>query len=739
MLQPDHTNTLFQLAADLVNHTSQHLFLTGKAGTGKTTFLKHIKEHTQKNAVIIAPTGVAAINAGGVTMHSFFQLPFGPFVPGILRRENVIGFAEVTDKNALFKNIHFSSDKRQLLQELELLIIDEVSMLRCDMLDAIDAILRHFRKQPQLPYGGVQVVYIGDLFQLPPVIAAEEWKILQEYYESPFFFSAKVVAEATPLYIELKKIYRQSEEQFIGILNRIRNNQPTKTDFDILNSRYSPHFTSQEAAHYITLTTHNKKADAINTAELNKLPGKSHTFKAIIKDDFSDKALPTDAELQLKAGAQVMFIKNDSGSGRRYFNGKIATVKSIAGDEIIVSFGEGEDDLQLEKETWKNIRYIYNKENDEIDEEELGSFTQYPIRLAWAITIHKSQGLTFEKAIIDAGSSFAAGQVYVALSRCTSLDGMVLKSKIFSAGSATDKRVLSFAQREVDVPQLEEVLEKEKYTFWATTLMKTFDWTKLIKILEHWVSTIPGKKLSDVEGALQLAHGLLGKAIEQAGVAQKFKIQLEKILQHTLQTGDTAQLKQRMEKAVSYFAQSITTGLLEPLQQHLSSLQYASKLKKYKEEVLLIESFIWQQLQRLLYTKYGDVTFCADPSFYNRYSPSKEKGVKKEKETKPEKGTSQRDTLQLFKEGKTIDEIAVLRNLAISTVEGHLAYFVRNGELSIDQLVEGEKITAILKVIDEVGSESIGRIKSRLGEEFEFGEIRAVLNHKARMAEVSIA
>lgn len=327
------------------------------------------------------------------------------------------------------------------------MIIDEVSMVRCDMLDAIDTILRHFRRQPMLPFGGVQVVYIGDLFQLPPVIPQQEWNILQNYYESPFFFQAKVIKEVPPLYIELKKIYRQNEQYFIDILNRVRNNVPEAADLQELNKRYNPSFNPPAGEKFITLTTHNYKADVINAAALKKLTGKLHVFRAEIKGEFSDKALPTDLNLQLKEGAQVMFIKNDSGNERRYYNGKLAIVKKVTNDEILVSFNNGEEDLKMEKETWKNIRYSYNKENDHIEEEELGSFVQYPIRLAWAITIHKSQGLTFEKAVIDAGASFAAGQVYVALSRCTSLAGLVLHSRVSPGAIATDERVIAFAQK----------------------------------------------------------------------------------------------------------------------------------------------------------------------------------------------------------------------------------------------------------------------------------------------------
>jgi hypothetical protein len=728
MHAPDSTNTIFQLAIDLVNSTSQHIFLTGKAGTGKTTFLRHIKADTPKNTVVVAPTGVAAINAGGVTMHSFFQLPLGGFVPGTLRRDNFIGYVDMTDRHSLFKNIHFNANKREMLEELELLIIDEVSMMRCDMLDAIDTILRHFRKAPHVPFGGVQVLYIGDLFQLPPVISNEEWKVLQEHYDSPFFFSAKVIAEAPPVYVELKKIYRQSEQQFINVLNNVRDNKVTSDDFTLLHSRYLPHFSTTGEEPYITITTHNRKAEAINAEELAKLPGKLYQFKAEVKDDFSEKALPTDLVLQLKEGAQVMFIKNDSGNERRYFNGKLATVSKIRNDEITVSFTDGSEDLVIEKETWKNIRYVYNKENDDIDEEELGSFTQYPIRLAWAITVHKSQGLTFERAVIDAGSSFAAGQVYVALSRCTSIDGMVLRSRLSPAAIATDRRIIEFAQRESDTASLEAILEKEKYAYWSSSLLKLFDWSKLVSTLYYWTQLIPQKKLPDVDGSLRMAQAVLTVARDGSTTAQKYRQQLARILDHVHQTRDTALLKERMEKAIDYFGKLLAEDMLAPIQAHLKELEHSSKIKKYKEEVVIIESFVWQQLQKLVTASYGELRFFSDFSRFQKYNPE-EKTTTKLTKNKVEKGASLLATLELFREGKSIAEIAAVRNLAVSTVEGHLAQFVKEGKLEITQLVAEERVAAILKVIDVVGSEGLGAIKYRLGDDYSYSEIRAVLNH----------
>lgn len=716
-MQHDSTNTLFSLAADLVNYTSRPVFLTGKAGTGKTTFLKYIKETTKKNTVVVAPTGVAAINAGGVTMHSFFQLPFGPFVPASLNNYNAGN--QATDKHSLFKNIFFTGSKRELLQELELLIIDEVSMVRCDMLDAMDTILRHFRKQYNIPFGGVQVVYIGDMFQLPPVIPQHEWNILQEHYNSPFFFDAHVLKESPPLYIELKKIYRQNEQHFIDILNRIRNNVPEREDLEALNDRYDPSFNPSAAEKFITLTTHNRKADVINEAELKKLPGKLHAFAAEITGEFSDKALPTEFNLQLKEGAQVMFIKNDSGTERRYYNGKLAIIKKISGEEITVSFDEGED-VKLEKEEWKNIRYNYNKEKNDIEEEELGSFKQYPIRLAWAITIHKSQGLTFERAVIDAGSSFAAGQVYVALSRCTSLEGLVLHSRIFPHAISTDRRVLEFARREEDDERLQALLREEKEKFQADMLVKTFNWSKVLSALHEWKQTIAGKKLPDTDAVLSLCNELIKKAAEQANVAGKFQTQLLQIFQ----TKDKDLLQQRVNKAVLYFAKALVDEIVLPLQAHIGSLRFASKVTKYVKELRLYEAVILQQLEKLNKIVFADLVFVQ----YEAPSVKPQPEMVKSKKEKPARGASHRDTLTLYREGKSLEEIASLRNLAMSTIESHLSSFIYTGELQLEELVPAARSQAILSVIDEAGMTAT-TIKHRLSDDYSYGEIRAVMNY----------
>ena len=727
MFTPDNDNPIFKIASDFVNHTDRSVFLTGKAGSGKTTFLKYIVGHTKKNAVVVAPTGVAAINAGGVTMHSFFQLPFGPFISGTQRRFNGV---EVSDVYSLFKNIKFSAEKRELLRELELLIIDEVSMVRCDMLDAMDAILRHFRKIPDKPFGGVQVLYIGDLFQLPPVAKTEEWEILKDYYESPFFFHSQVVLNSPPLYIELKKIYRQNDEQFIALLNRVRNNQLVKEDLQLLDSKFDNKFSPSASDNYITLCTHNYKADAVNAAELAKLKGALYRFRGSIEGDFSEKALPTEMELHLKEGAQVIFIKNDSDPQKRYYNGKIAVIKSLKEDEIKVQFPDNGQELKIERESWRNIRYAFDREKEAVQEEEIGSFKQFPLRLAWAITIHKSQGLTFQKAILDAGSSFAAGQVYVALSRCTSLEGVVLHSRIQAESISTDNRVIAFARKENDTHELEQLLKFEQQKFWADQLLQAFDFKKLIVVLENFIEVLPGKILPDFKAAQTLGNMLHTKAKEKQEIAQKFQSELNKLLNEVL-LGGTTLLEERVKKAIIYFSSFIKDEMLLPLTQHEKSLGKATKVKKYLKLVSDIKYAITIQLDILREARYGDLEFNPfSEKEKNEIIDVKKSTIKKEK---TEKGSSLKETLVFYRSGKGIEEIAKARRLAYTTVEGHLALLVKSGELDIHELMNAERLDVIMHVINETEGISMMQVKQKLGEDYSYGEVRAVINYNAIM------
>ena len=454
-------NEMFDLAYRFVTETNENIFLTGKAGTGKTTFLKYLKENSTKNILIAAPTGVAAINAGGVTLHSLFQLPFQPFIP------------TKNNKEDLLAKIKHNKQRQQLLRKMELLVIDEISMVRGDVMDAIDTILKNVRKNYGLPFGGVQLLCIGDLYQLPPVAQNHEWVVLSEYYQSPFFFDSLAIKEQSPLLIELTKIYRQKEESFITLLNKVRNNQMNTDDFEDLNVRFDPNFSPDKEDKYITLTSHNKQADQINEQELYKLNTVKFIYKAIIEDEFPENMYPVEFELNLKEGAQVMFLKNDVVQ-RRYYNGKIGVIKSLAKDCVLVDC----DGIEIEVgiETWDNSRYNINRADGKLEQETMGTFTQYPLRLAWAITIHKSQGLTFEKVMIDASAAFSSGQVYVALSRCSSLAGIVLLSKIPSSAIHSNENIIigqkilsysgSLADRFVGARQLYTLqLLEEIFTF----------------------------------------------------------------------------------------------------------------------------------------------------------------------------------------------------------------------------------------------------------------------------------
>ncbi len=424
-------NEVFDLAYRFVTETNENIFLTGKAGTGKTTFLKYLKENSTKNIVVAAPTGVAAINAGGVTLHSLFQLPFHPFLP------------TKNNKEELLAKIRYNGQRQQLLRKMDLLVIDEISMVRCDVMDAIDAILKHTRRNYHLPFGGVQLLCIGDLHQLPPVAQNKEWNILNEYYESPFFFDSLAIKEQSPLLIELNKIYRQKEESFVNLLNKVRNNHMDADDFEDLHLRFDPHFNPPAEEKYITLTSHNNQADQINQQQLYKLNTATFSYNAIVENEFPENMYPVDFELSLKEGAQVMFLKNDL-IQKRYYNGKIGVIKKLTKEKIIVDCDDNEIEVGLE--TWENSRYTLNRADGKLEQETMGSFTQYPLRLAWAITIHKSQGLTFEKVMIDAGAAFSSGQVYVALSRCTSLSGIVLLSKIAAAAIHSNENVIKGQQ-----------------------------------------------------------------------------------------------------------------------------------------------------------------------------------------------------------------------------------------------------------------------------------------------------
>jgi hypothetical protein len=503
----DKENVEFNNAAEFIRHTDKLVYLTGKAGTGKTTFLKYIKDTTNKNTVILAPTGVAAINAGGVTIHSFFQIPFGPFVPDDSRLRTTATATGTENRETIYTTFRYREDKREIIENLELLIIDEISMVRADMLDVIDRILKVFRKKPYLPFGGVQVILIGDTFQLPPIADNEQWSILSQFYKTPFFFSSKIIEQNTPLYIELKKIYRQNEQEFIDLLNRVRVSQVNASDLSVLNAKYNPTF-SGNGSDYIILATHNNIVNETNLTKLNQLTTELFTYEANVTGTFPDKHKPTDHYLKLKVGAQIMFIKNDTGEYKRYYNGKVGKIKELEEASISVVFDD-ESEVEIERAVWNNIQYSYNREQKKIVEEIVGTFEQFPIRLAWAITVHKSQGLTFEKVIADLGRAFAPGQVYVALSRCTSFSGLMLKTQLTSYAIKTDPRVIEFAQNETPGTLITEQLNTGKADFYYKKareyfgkgeIKSAFDFFKRALKFRNDIETDSFKKFIGVQG-----------------------------------------------------------------------------------------------------------------------------------------------------------------------------------------------------------------------------------------------
>ena len=742
MQNPDASNEIFRIAAELTKYTSKNIFLTGKAGTGKTTFLRYIRQNTRKNLAVVAPTGVAAINAGGVTMHSFFQLPFEPFIPV---KKAFSGNMHIVDKHNIFSKIQLNSQKRDVMEELELLIIDEVSMMRCDKLDTIDTILRGIRKK-NIPFGGVQVLFIGDMYQLPPVAPDADWNILKDYYMSPFFFDAHVIKEIDLVYVELKKMYRQKQQSFIDLLNNVRNNTVTEFDFELLHSRYRPIYELENTEKAITITTHNYKADKINNYELNKLPGAEFVFKGNIEGDFSDKSLPTEVNLTLKVGAQIMFIKNDTGEDRAFYNGKLATVKAITNEKITVTMQDDGSEFELKKQTWENIRYNFNKEKNEIEEEELGKFTQYPIRLAWAITIHKSQGLTFENVIIDAGQSFTPGQVYVALSRCTTLEGMTLLSKINPYVIATDERIVAFAKQEAEVERLSAILSDEKKHYQDKLLINAFNYGRVLKYQEEFYAFVQNKKLPDIKGAIILAKSMLQKSREQYVVAEKFKEQIQNILNK--EPLDTKLLEERVTKGLTWFAENFSRDLLQPLADHIVSLYGASKVRKYNKYVRELLSGLEHHLKTLCAVSYGDIVFLKEENAYLEYlpvlpdppaKPKKEKKSSEPKQIEPPTETYQHKSVTLLKEGKTVEEIALIRNIEASTIIGHLGTFMLEGEIKLTDILPQERIDSILSIIKNEDNnfdlvidastndyQNIQAIWDILGKDYSYNEIKFV-------------
>jgi hypothetical protein len=806
-----NVNNELELAWNFVNNTGRNVFLTGKAGTGKTTFLHKLKMNSLKRMVVVAPTGVAAINAKGVTIHSFFQMPFGPIIPN-----------EELGQPSNF-NRKFNKTKINIIKSLDLLVIDEISMVRADLLDGIDKTLRRYRNR-NLVFGGVQLLMIGDLQQLSPVVKENEWQLLKPFYKNAFFFSSLAYQNCQAVTVELKHIYRQDNPKFIQILNEIRNNTLSQSSAEELNKRFIPDFTPSEDSGYISLTTHNNKAEATNIIELEKLKRKAETYKASIEGKFPEFSFPNKEDLTLKVGAQVMFIKNDSSAEKRYFNGKIGKVILLDKDEVVVKCPDDEFNIIVTPETWENINYTVDAETKAITENKIGSYIQIPLRLAWSITIHKSQGLTFEKAIIDAQDAFAHGQTYVALSRCKSLEGLVLKSKINSKQIISDTNVISFTKETEENQPDETVLYKSRSTFQLNLISEIFDYYKFLYPINR-VLDIYYNNRGSIEGSLETPLILFKEAIANLlKVANGFKSQLTTFSQTEEEPEENETLQERFVKAIEYFHEQTKINIVEPfktlsfttdnkaIQKDISKqldaieeltaaklLYFQGLAKGFKTNLFLelraksvflvkekpkksgksaidgttnIELFellrelrhtiakendlIHYQVytQKALYEicetlptnlkelgevngmgkvrvkKYGEEILAVIREYCdgNNIEISKHVEIFEAPKPKIKKGDTQKISLELFKSGKSIGQIALERELNVNTITGHLASFISSGDIKITDLISEAHYKELKAIIPKQKFENLSDLKHQINDKYTYGELRLVLD-----------
>lgn len=735
------TNEIFEIAKKFVLYTQQHIFLTGKAGTGKTTFLQHIKQNCNKKMAVLAPTGVAAINAGGVTIHSFFQLPFGMFISNYRTQWGDQDNAPIHNASQLLKRLKFNANKRKLINELELLIIDEISMVRADIIDAIDTVLQFVRRKQGIPFGGVQMLFIGDLYQLPPVIKEEERGLMLEYYNSPFFFDAHALKNEQPVYVELKKIYRQDDDFFIQILNNIRNNKCSDSDLEILHDHYNPVFEPSVHEKFITLTTHNYIADDINKNALAKLPADVIRLEAKVTGDFPDHIFPIDKSLELKVGAQVMFIKNDKGEARKYYNGKLATIEAIdkRNNQITVAFADDNSLFTLDLEVWNNVKYKFDVENNTVEEDVIGTFTQFPIRLAWAVTIHKSQGLTFEKAVVDAGKAFAAGQVYVALSRLTNLEGLVIKSRITAANIMTDPQIQIYCHNQLDEEGLKRVLSFAQISYIETAIQESFNLNSIQDLLDNLDETYGALTFYNEEEPSILRLELTQHLAEIRNTGFQFQRQIQQIVKKGKK--GYPDLLDRVSKGSQWFQQQLRTEMQPKVEAYSFACSKKSKSKKFFKDIDVLKNEIHYKMQQFdlaLFYANGLLTDI-DPDFLihegkNTFKFVRLDEVKDGNEVTSAKMATHDVTYKMYQDGKTIEEIAHERAMVTSTIEGHLIRFVETGELDVLQFVSEDKWTSISLYLAKQPDAKLGEIKEHCGIEATFTEIRATLAHLKYLA-----
>lgn len=724
------------IASKFINNTNQHIFLTGKAGTGKTTFLREIVKQTHKKTVIAAPTGIAAINAQGATLHSLFQLPFGMYVPdnGYVPGNSNIN---ISTPSTLASKLQMNNTKRMLLREIELLVIDEVSMLRSDLLDAIDHTLRVIRRNKN-SFGGVQVLFIGDLLQLPPVINDREWNILQMYYKSIYFFDAQVLRSNPPVFIEFSKVYRQSNAEFLEILNNLRNNKLADKDIIRLNMHYLPEEKRQNKDGYIYLTTHNAKADNINRKELGKINNPEFVYSAEITGDFSEYSYPVEKDLKLKEGAQVMFIKNDPTGEQKFYNGKIGFITYLSKGSIKVGFNDGSEPVSVERYTWENKRYELNKETNEIEEKNLGTFEHYPLKAAWAITVHKSQGLTFDKAILDLSDVFAPGQMYVALSRLRSLEGLILANKIQLKTFTIDESIDQFYTLKQSESQLEEKYSEANRTFVLSYITGAFDCGNALYLCySHEKSYDKSGPQSAKAPYADWAKPLTGMVRSIKETADKFIGQLDKCTKQQL---DLNFVLERINAAQLYF-NPLWKNAETYIANHLEMLKYQKRVKAYITEIQILQVAMLKQrhsmikAQKLIEAIINNQEFTKDhigflPSIETATDENTNDTPKaKQPQAKKDKRPTELITLEMFNEGLSIADIAGQRGIKEQTIESHLASCVEKGTLDVSKLMPMEDVQIILECKKKIDSEYLKPVKEELKDKYDYPQLKIAFAH----------
>lgn len=734
-------NDELRQAWDFVEHTGISIFLTGKAGTGKTTFLKTLRERSSKQMIVVAPTGVAALNADGVTIHSFFQLPLSPFLPGMKTESR-------------FK---FSREKRRIINSLDLLVIDEISMVRSDLLDAVDSVLRRYRQSTR-PFGGVQLLMIGDLQQLTPVVRHSEEAMLSRYYDTPYFFGSQALKQIRYVTIELHHVYRQQDAHFITILNHVRDAKATMTDLQELNGHYKPLFRPKPEDGFIRLTTHNAIANDFNANELRSLKTPSFCYEAEVYENFPEADYPTEMKLELKVGAQVMFVKNDT--NHQFYNGRIGQVVALDENSVSVKCPEDTETINVQPAEWENTKFSINERTKSIEREVVGTFRQIPLRLAWAITIHKSQGLTFAHAIIDAKLSFAPGQVYVALSRCQNLEGLVLSSPIAPGAIMNDYRVDDYISHQNEAAQKSIAqLPALKDEYYKDALVELFSFNNLdsqekalLRILQEYFPQRDDLQFAHQKALAQFQEEVLEVSAKWTAL----------ILQSSLETLRSTEFLERVRNSALYFGDKLKAvfgDLLERTRETECSnktgkLRFEDAMPQlmqtFKAKIYLLgdmeeENFCLATFMKLRQTAKLDAM---DNKAHKRRkskdkddsgeeaeqeTPKKQKGNKKEKREKKERIDTKQVSLDMLNSGMDVTEITNERGLQRQTVIKHLSHFIAEGKLEPDGLITPEKTSIILDACDRAEDKTLlHSIKELCPENISYDEIILALAIKKR-------